>query len=612
MLFGTVYGYMHGNIHRLLAPIDGNGNFCGINNDGHDLKAYPYLYFGNLLVDNPFTTAVCVKECPVDDNGHIGVLCDQSSALCKDSEAQYSSTSVFGICLPTSTKDLSSNLRTVYKTLKAKLMASAGGRVVSDILKAKVSIYISMATAFIYAFVLMYLLSAFAETIAYICIVLTGLGLFGGAALCWFMRADIIAERGDVGDGTAVQGDDLNDSETEAFWLLVGCIGLAALGCCFCVCVVCGWKHVKHAVDVIDAAADFAVENKRVIGVPVFYFVLTVISFLVWLYSFACVVSLNKIESPSQSGVSMGKFIPQDRVIEWTGPLGAAAAGMFFGILWIMAWWNYSAKFVVMAAATTYYFNSGGDEAAAKALQEKGLQNPETGDGQAELLYSFKLAHIYHTGSIAAGAFIIALIEFIKFLFLYLAKKAEKASGGSKVIKAVVYVAECILSCIEKICDYVNQSAFAYIAITGDGFCEGAWKGFLLNVKHMLEFTFANYIAKIFILLGKVALVVVNCFTLVFIMKAATGVADQMHSIWGPVAVTGLISWIAASLFLGIFENAVLALMTCLAVDMDQHDGTPEYGPATFHDKIEKVKDGVHGTDVHDEDEDDQKANKMA
>jgi|TARA_B110000285_G_scaffold137016_1_gene153407 hypothetical protein len=102
-------------------------------------------------------------------------------------------------------------------------------------------------------------MSAYAEAISYLCIVFTGLGLYGGSALCYFMRSDVISERGAPGSGTAIQGDDLADSETEAFWLLVACIGLAAVGCCFCVCVVCGWKHIAQAIDVIDAAADFAV-----------------------------------------------------------------------------------------------------------------------------------------------------------------------------------------------------------------------------------------------------------------------------------------------------------------------------------------------------------------
>ncbi len=268
---------------------------------------------------------------------------------------------------------------------------------------------------------------------------------------------------------------------------------------------------------------------------------------------------------------------------------------MVFGILWILAWWNYSGKFVVIASAVTYYFNSSAEK-----------------EGQAEVLYAVKLAHIYHTGSIAVGAFIIAVVEFIRLVFLYFARKAEQASGGNKLVKAIVCVAECILKCIEKICDYINESAFAYIAITGDGFCEAAWKGFLLNVKHTLEFTFANWIAKVFILLGKVAVTVVNCFMLVFIMKEITGVADQLHSIWVPVALTALITWLCASLFLGIFENAVLALMMCLAADRDLHDGEPKYGPPTFHNGIDKVAGhGQKDVDEGDSD-DDKKANTMA
>lgn len=44
MIFITIYGFAHGNIKKLLAPIDGNNNFCG---DG-DYKDYPNLYIGDL------------------------------------------------------------------------------------------------------------------------------------------------------------------------------------------------------------------------------------------------------------------------------------------------------------------------------------------------------------------------------------------------------------------------------------------------------------------------------------------------------------------------------------------------------------------------------------
>lgn len=46
---------------------------------------------------------------------------------------------------------------------------------------------------------------------------------------------------------------------------------------------------------------------------------------------------------------------------------------------------------------------------------------------------------------------------------------------------------------------------------------------------------------------------------------------------------------------MGLFETAVMALMTSLAIDMDLHDGKPRWGPPTFHDTINKVDKNKNG-----------------
>lgn len=206
------------------------------------------------------------------------------------------------------------------------------------------------------------------------------------------------------------------------------------------------------------------------------------------------------------------------------------------------------------------------------------------------MCWGFKLAHIYHTGSIAIGAFIIAVIQFIRIVFMFLAERAKQMSPNNKFLKIIICMGECCLKCIERICDYINSAAYAYIAVSGDSFFVGAWKGFLLNIKHIMQFGFANFLAKVFIMLGKVALTVGNCFSLLFIMKNITKDSSEVSSIWGPVFVVAVFSYITACLFFGIFETAVMALMTCLAVDMDLHDGKPKFGPPTFHSTCKKVE----------------------
>lgn len=157
---------------------------------------------------------------------------------------------------------------------------------------------------------------------------------------------------------------------------------------------------------------------------------------------------------------------------------------------------------------------------------------------------------------------------------------------------------DCYLRCIEKVCDYLNSAAFAYMAISGESFCTSAWEGFLLNIKHLLKFAFANFIAKIFTFLGKVGIVVGNLFSLYMIMKYVTEDTEEVSSLIGPFLVVGVVTYITASLFLGLFDTATMALMTSLAIDMDLHGGKPEWGPPTFHDGINKVNSGNQGREI--------------
>ena len=102
-------------------------------------------------------------------------------------------------------------------------------------------------------------------------------------------------------------------------------------------------------------------------------------------------------------------------------------------------------------------------------------------------------------------------------------------------------------------------------------------------MKHGLKFAFANLIANVFVFIGKVGIVVTNCYCLYFLMQYRHDI-DEVNSIWGPILVVAVVSYLAASLFLSLFDQAIMALLTCLCFDLDANGGEPIYGPATFHD----------------------------
>jgi len=68
------------------------------------------------------------------------------------------------------------------------------------------------------------------------------------------------------------------------------------LSVAFLLCICCGFRSLKLAIDVIDAAADFLASTKRIIFVPIFYFFIQLIVFFVWLYAFLNVASMNEFK----------------------------------------------------------------------------------------------------------------------------------------------------------------------------------------------------------------------------------------------------------------------------------------------------------------------------
>lgn len=98
-------------------------------------------------------------------------------------------------------------------------------------------------------------------------------------------------------------------------------------------------------------------------------------------------------------------------------------------------------------------------------------------------------------------------------------------------------------------------------------------------MKHMAEFAFANLIAKVFILLGKIGVTcgnMVSCYYIMkFVFKDFQGNPEKgdqpISSPFAPVLFVGIVSFMTASIFLGILDTAVLSLLTCRAMDEDKN-----------------------------------------
>lgn len=213
--------------------------------------------------------------------------------------------------------------------------------------------YVSLGTALMWSIIYIYIMSWFAEQLAWCCVFLVQFGLIGAAVGCYMMwdQAKLQVEETKKQADYASKSDEykkqIESGPTMYFWAMIG----SSIFAFVFLCLLCCFKDsLRTAIDVIDASADYVAENKRVILVPNIHFLLTVIVVVLWLIAFLYVVSLNEIEPG---------LIPQSKDIIWKEKKYKYwVLYMIFGFFWLTAYIEYSSRVVVITGAVTYYFNN--------------------------------------------------------------------------------------------------------------------------------------------------------------------------------------------------------------------------------------------------------------
>ena len=385
-----VHGLLHGNIGKYTAPLDSKNNFCGYSKG---VEAYPYMYFKNLLgsPSEILGSGVCVKACPATAGASLSCPTAEAAACAKIKDSHKSYAAGY-FCVP-SLASLRATHSPAYETwramLKEMLTKNPTGHKIYDLYLSSRAIYISIGMAVVYCLGYIYLMSLFAEYIAWAMIGLTQVGLLAGALACLLAWKDRADPEGPI-------------SPADAQKLLGGGIALAILALIFAVLVCCGFNSLRTAINVVDASADFLRRTKRLLFVPILYFIVNVLVVFAWVVIVACFNSMGTITADTA-------HIPQFR--KCTFATGAqtdqalVAWALLFGLLWVVAFNQATSSFIVMVSATSYYFDSDQDK-----------------EGSADVGLGFHLAYMSHAGSLAFGSFIVALVQLIRIVFMTLAE----------------------------------------------------------------------------------------------------------------------------------------------------------------------------------------------
>ena len=152
-----------------------------------------------------------------------------------------------------------------------------------------------------YSLVLLYLLSSFADVMAWGTVITLQLGSIAGSATCFLLRKSLLnTSTASTTKTTGAQGVSSGTStfySHEPTFLLIMGIGLAIFGFVLLMLLACRYKHIKTAISVFNASAAFILQNKRIFLLPLIYFALTIASWGLGIYCVLNALSLNRIEN---------------------------------------------------------------------------------------------------------------------------------------------------------------------------------------------------------------------------------------------------------------------------------------------------------------------------
>ena len=171
--------------------------------------------------------------------------------------------------------------------------------------------------------------------------------------------------------------------------------------------------------------------------------------------------------------------------------LNRMAVYHFFGWLWMMNFVIALGECVLAGAFASWYFafHKPDDVPALPVLSALGRTLR------------------YHTGSLAFGAAIIAIVQFIRAVLEYIDKKLKESNQDNGFVKFVMKCMKCCFWCLEKCLRFLNKNAYIGIAIYGKNFCKAAKDAFFLLLRNALRVAAVNGVTAFLLFIGKLFVV---------------------------------------------------------------------------------------------------------
>lgn len=255
-----------------------------------------------------------------------------------------------------------------------------------------------------------------------------------------------------------------------------------------------------------------------------------------------------------------------------TRAIKALHAYNFFMFLWVSNVWIMFAFFVMAMVIVTWYYSATGVE--IDEYERGNSSGRMKGTAPGTFCRSIFVAIRYHFGTIIFGALLIAIIQFIRAVVLYIEKEFLDKWKDNATMKIAICCVNCLLACIERIIRAISKGAFVITCITNDSFCPAAQESLGIMISNIIQVGSLQSLSLVACTVLKVFIVATNMLIAFALINVEDLTDDrEVESGLFPLFFIAVLSYAIAALFVNVFESCVDTIMMCYFIDEKRFDG---------------------------------------
>ncbi|XP_073776231.1 choline transporter-like protein 5-A isoform X4 [Danio rerio] len=189
---------------------------------------------------------------------------------------------------------------------------------------------------------------------------------------------------------------------------------------------------------------------------------------------------------------------------------------------------------------------------------------------------SFSRALRYHTGSLAFGSLILAVVQLIRVILEYLDHKLKGAHNA--FARFLLCCLKCCFWCLERFIRFMNRNAYIMIAIYGKNFCTSAREAFYLLMRNVVRVAVLDKVTDFLLFLGKLLIAgsvgVIAFFLFTRKIPIIQEEVPVLNYYCVPLLTVILGSYLIAHSFFSVYAMCVDTLFLCFCEDLERNDGT--------------------------------------